>query len=139
MKLKGKRKRISLTIDVNIRAENRGADYDERSKNKNDYGEYDVTNKKVIKQTYDGYYVKKKYGPFVVNINENLSVDDIYKYLMYLLLTKKFNITQSGEYVDDMGGILIPFKSSKTIKQKIGSLKLESYFLSKQKPIKKTW
>lgn len=90
----------------------------------------------MIRQRYDGEYVVKKYGPFVVNIPENLSVDDIYKYLMYILLTKKFNIL-SGEYIDEIGGTLIPFKKSRTIKHKMGSLKLESYFLSKQKPIRK--
>lgn len=35
MKLKGKRKRISVTIDVKIRSGNREADYDEQNKKKN--------------------------------------------------------------------------------------------------------
>lgn len=63
----------------------------------------------------------------------------MHKYLMYTILTKQFHTALSGEYKSEIGGTFIPFKPRKTKKEKMGKLKLESYFLSKQKPTKKTW
>ena len=66
-KLKGKRKCISVTIDVKIRAEKRDADYEEQNKNKDFTDEYNISNKKVIRQIFisDDSYVKKNMDPLL--------------------------------------------------------------------------
>lgn len=80
--LRGKRKRISVTIDVKIKAENR-----DQETAKTD--ECNVESDKVQQKLIDFGEVYKRYGSFVVNIKEALEEKDLYNYLMYLLIEKK--------------------------------------------------
>ena len=61
------------------------------------------------------YKVEKTCGSFVTVILRNLKIDDLYKYLMYLLLNKEFQIL-SGEVISELSGTLIPFTAKYTKK-----------------------
>ena len=74
-------------------------------------------------------------GPFAVEKPVYLSIPDTYKFAMYTLLNTKFNIL-SGEHISRIGVKIIKLEKKNTIKQKMGQLKLESYLLNKQRPIK---
>ena len=75
------------------------------------------------------------HGPFVVEKPVHLSRPDTYKFAMYTLLNTIFNIL-SGERISRIGCKILKLNKRKTIQQKMGQLKLESYLLNKQRPIK---
>jgi len=81
-------------------------------------------------------YVEKSYGPFTVEKPVQLSVDDTYKFAVLTLLNTKFNLL-SGERISGIGCRIIKMEEKQNLVQKMGSLKLESYLLNKQRPIKR--
>jgi len=75
------------------------------------------------------------YGPFTVDKPVNLSIPDTYKFALYTLM--KTNVTfLSGESVTHIGCKIVNLDKKRVIKHKMGKLKLESYLLNKQRPIK---
>ena len=78
---------------------------------------------------------KRTYGPFTVDIPKGLSIQDTYKFALYTLL--RTNITfLSGEYITKIGARIIQLNEKHFKHHKMGKLKLESYLLNKQRPIK---
>ena len=53
-------------------------------------------------------------------------------FLMYTFLKDKFTMLL-GEYIDRIGGIIIPYDKKKFVKHSMGALKFESYLLRDQK------
>lgn len=51
---------------------------------------------------------------------------------MYTFLKDKFTMLL-GEYIDRIGGIIIPYDKKKFVKHSMGALKFESYLLRDQK------
>ena len=79
--------------------------------------------------------IKRTYGPFKENIPKGLSIQDIYKFALYTFL--KTNVTfLSGEYITKIGARIIRLNNKHFKHHKMGKLKLESYLLNKQRPIK---
>ena len=79
--------------------------------------------------------IKRTYGPFTADIPKGLSIQDIYKFALYTLL--RTNITfLSGEYITKIGERIIRLNNKHFKHHKMGKLKLESYLLNKQRPIK---
>ena len=79
--------------------------------------------------------VKQSYGPFTVDIPKGLSTPDTYKFALYTLL--KTNVTfLSGEYITAIGCRIIKLDKKQFKHHKMGVLKIESYLLNKQRPIK---
>ena len=66
---------------------------------------------------------------------EHLSIPDTYKIAMYTLVRSEFSIL-SGEYIVGIGCKIIQLVKNEFKYSKMGSLKLESYLLNKQRPIK---
>ena len=78
---------------------------------------------------------KRTYGPFTVDIPKGLSIQDTYKFALYTLL--RTNITfLSGEHITKIGARIIQLNKKHFKHHKMGKLKLESYLLNKQRPIK---
>lgn len=90
--------------------------------------EYNVIEKKT--------FIEETYGPFTVEKAVHLSTYNTYKFAMYTLLDKKFNIL-SGQHITGIGCKIIKLEKKQSITHKMGQLKLESYLLSKKRPIKK--
>ena len=140
------REMVSINLDVEIytNREVSEVEYERQPDymNKDEKDEYGIKYKKVINQTYEekGFIIKKKYirknyGPFAVEKPVNLSKLDIYKFAMYTLLKNKFTIL-SQEVITGIGCEIIKLNKKKPQKHKLGKLKLESYLLNKQRPIK---
>ena len=55
---------------------------------------------------------KKTYGPFTVKKPVNMSKMDVYKFVMYTLLNKQFNLL-SGEYISGIGCQIIKLDKKK--------------------------
>ena len=72
----------------------------------------------------------KKYGPFKIKIPK-LSKRDMYKFMLYTLLNSNFTVL-SGEYITKIGAKIVYYKKKRVMKQRMGSLKLESYLLKNQ-------
>ena len=53
-------------------------------------------------------------------------------FLMYTFLKDKFTMLL-GEYIDRIGGIIIPYDKKQFVKHSMGALKFESYLLRDQK------
>ena len=53
-------------------------------------------------------------------------------FLMYTFLKNKFTMLL-GEYIDRIGGIIIPYDKKQFVKHSVGALKFESYLLRDQK------
>ena len=125
-------KTVSVILDVDIET---GDSYCKYKKNSKKTDEYNIKSDKVIKQIGGGFVVKKTYGPFTVEFSKNHTKRDAYKFMMYTLLKQKFTIL-SGEYINKLGCRIVPFNKKQFLPQKMGKLKLDSYLLSKQRPIK---
>ena len=142
-----KKRIVSMTINVRI---NTGyGDIDNKKKkqyknalneNKDNDDEYDIPYKKVLEQKLfqknNNIFKEKTYGPFTIEIPKHLSIPDTYKLAMYTLLNKHFHIL-SGEFISGIGYKLIKLNKNEFKYGKMGSLKLESYLLNKQRPITK--
>ena len=118
----GNRETVSISIDVVIKKRSLTdkklrKKLIEKYKNEpitqgDDIDEYQIPYKKVIKQRLfhakeddsigEKEFVEKNYGPFTVEKPVNLSAHDTYKFAMYTLLKKDFNIL-SGEYITAIG------------------------------------
>ena len=147
--IQGDRETVSINLDVEIRTDrtDRMEDrkkYERLAKDMNNKGkdEYGIEYKKVIKQTTYAresididYYIRKSYGPFTVEKPVNLSRLDIYKFAMYTLLKNKFTML-SQEVISGIGCTIIKLTKKQFKHHKMGKLKLESYLLNKQRPIK---
>ena len=76
------------------------------------------------------------FGSFEVKMPVGLSLKDTYKFALSTLM--KSNITLlSGESITDIGFDIINLDKKHPIKTRMGSIKLESYLLNKQRPITK--
>lgn len=73
--------------------------------------EFQIPNRSVLKQSRDNNEVKKTYGPYVVQIPDNISKIDTYKFMLYTLLLKNFT-TQSSDYIKMLGGSKIVYEKS---------------------------
>ena len=87
-------------------------------------------------QKNNNIFKEKTYGPFTIEIPKHLSIPHTYKLAMYTLLNKHFHIL-SGEFISGIGYKLIKLNKNEFKYGKMGSLKLESYLLNKQRPITK--
>ena len=76
----------------------------------------------------------KSWGPFQISIPK-LSKKDIYKLMLYVLLTNGFNIL-STQTIEEVGATIITHKKSYFKHHKMGRLKLESFFLDNKNLIK---
>ena len=77
---------------------------------------------------------KKTYGPFDMEIPK-LSKQDMYRFMVYTLLKNKFTLLSAQE-IARIGCKIIPYNKKSFMKLRMGSLRLETYLLCKQKPIK---
>ena len=77
----------------------------------------------------------KTYGPFSVEKPVHMSKADTYKFALCTLLNSGFSIL-SGERISAIGFKIIKLNKKKSIGQEMGGIKLESYLLNKQRPIK---
>ena len=139
--ISGKKRIVSMTINVRI---NTGyGDIDNKKKkqhknalneNKDNDDEYDIPYKKVLEQKLfqknNNIFKEKTYGPFTIEIPKHLSIPDTYKLAMYTLLNKHFHIL-SGEFISGIGYKLIKLNKNEFKYGKMGGLKLESYLLNK--------
>ena len=143
-----KKRIVSMTINVRI---NTGyGDINNQKKkqykntlineNKDNDDEYNIPYKRVLEQKLfqknNNIFKEKTYGPFTIEIPKHLSIPDTYKLAMYTLLNKHFHIL-SGEFISGIGYKLIKLNKNEFKYGKMGSLKLESYLLNKQRPITK--
>ena len=80
--------------------------------------------------------VTKTHGPFAVKMPVNLSKNYIYKFAMYTLFNKGFTLL-SAQRIVGIGCRIIKLNKKKFINQKMGSLKLVSYLLNKQRGVKR--
>ena len=131
-KIEGDRRLVSIILDVQIATSDC---YRKYKKNTNKKDEYNIEKKKVMKQSGGEFVVRKTYGPFSVEIPKHLTKRDTYKFMMYTLLKQKFTIL-SGESIEKLGGRIVPYNKKQFLSQSMGKLKLESYLLNKQRPIK---
>lgn len=76
----------------------------------------------------------RTYKPFIVDIPKGLNTRDTYKFALYTLLTNI--IFLSGVYIIKIGAKIIQLNKKHFKHHKMGGLKLESYLLNKQRPIK---
>ena len=83
----------------------------------------------------DGLIINDKtYGPFYTNIPQ-LGNRDMYKFMVYTLLSNNFTLLSAQE-IKKIGCKIITHNKKFFMKHFMGSLKLESYLLSKHRPIK---
>ena len=75
------------------------------------------------------------YGPFTVKMPVNLSIPDTYKFALSTLMNSNITLL-SGESITDIGFQLVNLDKKRPFKHSMGKLKLESYLLNKQRPIK---
>lgn len=76
----------------------------------------------------------KSWGPFQISFPK-LTKDDMYKMMLYVLLTNGFNIL-STQTIEEVGATIIMHKKSFFKDHKMGRLKLESLFLDNKNKIK---
>ena len=154
-KIPGKREMVSISLDVEVNhtstspvnnhIQDDREQYERQPKymSKREIDEFNIEYKKVIKQTfYKGdvgdmgdHYIRKVYGPFTVEKPVNLSKLDVYKLAMYTLLNNKFS-KLSQEVISGIGCKIIKLDKKQIKHHKMGKLRLESYLLNKQRPIK---
>ena len=79
--------------------------------------------------------IEKQYGPFQTMMPVGLSQDDKYKFVLYTLLNSNISLL-SGESIYELGFDIIKLEKRNIIHHKMGRLKLETYLLKHQKPIK---
>ena len=77
---------------------------------------------------------EKTYGPFVIDL-PRLSKDDMYKLMVYVLMTNNFN-PLSGQLITAIGAKILTHNPKFFAKHKMGGLKLETYLLSNSRKIK---
>ena len=75
----------------------------------------------------------KEWGPFHISIPK-LAKIDMYKLMLYVLLTNGINIL-STQTIEEVGAKIITHKKSFFTHHKMGRLKLESFFLDNKKKI----
>ena len=78
--------------------------------------------------------LKKSFGPFQEEVPK-LSLDDMYKFMVYALLKNDFKL-QSAEFITAIGARVITFDEQFFMNHRMGRLKLETHLLNNQKPIK---
>ena len=78
------------------------------------------------------------YGPYNMKIPVGLNIQDTYKFALSTLMNSNITLL-SGESVTDIGFDIINLDKKHPIKNPSAGLKLESYLLNKQRPIKKIW
>ena len=138
----GNKEIVSIIIDVEINTlmVKSPKKYEIEPSIKKREDEYNIDYKKIVNQKFykdDGNrYIRKNYGAFTVEKPKIMNNTDVYKFAMYTLLDKKFNIL-SGETITAIGCKIIKLVDKKSKYHKMGNLKLESYLLNKQRPIKK--
>lgn len=71
---------------------------------------------------------------YTVDKPVHMSKQDIYKFAMYTLLSKDFNLL-SGQYISAIGCRIMKLDKKDFKNHIMGTLKLESYLLNKQRPI----
>ena len=76
----------------------------------------------------------KTYGPFTMKITQ-LDRCDMYKFMVYAFLKNNFTLL-SAEEIKSIGCQIITRNVNFFVKHNMGKLKLDSYFLSKQRPVK---
>ena len=76
----------------------------------------------------------KEWGPFHISIPK-LAKIDMYKLMLYVLLTNGINIL-STQTIEEVGAEIITHKKSFFTRHKMGRLKLESFFLDNKKKFK---
>lgn len=93
---------------------------------------------KIARSLRGGYdtITDHTFGPFTTKMPVGLSVPDTYKFALSTLMNSKINLL-SGESITDIGFDIINLDKKKPFRHTMGKLKLESYLLNKQKPIKK--
>ena len=77
---------------------------------------------------------KKSYGPFEMDIPQ-LSIEDMYRFMVYTLLKNNFTLL-SAEEIKKIGCKIITHNKRFFEQHTMAGLKLETYLLSKQRPIK---
>ena len=78
---------------------------------------------------------KKPHGPFTVKKPVHMSKMDVYKFAMYTLFKQGF-ILLSAQRIIKIGCQIIKLDKKQFKHHKMGKLRLESYLLNKQRPIK---
>ena len=76
----------------------------------------------------------KTFGPFSMEMSQ-LSNDDVYKFMVFTLLQHDFSIL-STQTIANIGAKIMIHKPLEFTHMKVGALKLNSFFLDKQFPIK---
>ena len=76
----------------------------------------------------------KSWGPFHISMPK-LTKNDMYKLMLYVLLTNGFNIL-STQAIEEIGASIITHKKGFFKNHKMGRLKLESFFLNNKNKIK---
>lgn len=76
----------------------------------------------------------KSYGPFKISVPK-LDDEDMYKYMACTLLKNNFTL-HSAQIITAIGCKIITHNKQFFKDYKMGTLKLESFFLNKQRPIK---
>lgn len=76
----------------------------------------------------------KAFGPFTMEMPK-MSNDDLYKFMVYTLLQHDVSIL-STQNIASIGAKILPHKPLEFRNMKVGALKLNSFFLDKQFPIK---
>ena len=80
----------------------------------------------IRKKTY-----KRSFGPFKMDVPK-LSIQDMYKFFMYTLLTNNFTLL-SAEVITEIGGRVITYNPQFFAHHFMAGLKFESYLLSNQR------
>ena len=85
----------------------------------------------------DGFAVSDHtFGPFNAKMPVGLSKRDKYKFAFSELMKSGINLV-SGQSISELGFNIISLDNKQPVNTKMGSLKLESYLLNKQRPITK--
>ena len=110
--MEGERKKVSITLYADIK---------------------DISNKFDLDKLNENIE-EKTYGPFTMDMPK-MSKNDMYKFMMYTLLDNNFTIL-SAQVIDKIGCKIITYDDQNFMDHRMGKLKLQSYLLCKQKPIK---
>ena len=92
---------------------------------------------KIARSLRGGYdtITDHTFGPFTVKMPVGLSVPDTYKFALSTLMNSNITLL-SGESITNIGFDLVNLDKKRPFKHTMGKLKLESYLLNKQRPIK---
>lgn len=77
---------------------------------------------------------QKAFGSFTIEIPK-MNIDDMYKFMVYTLLQHDFSIL-STQTIANIGAKIMIHKPLEFRHMKVGALKLNTFFLDKQFPIK---